>query len=100
MHRTDPAALVIGPTGLAFDEDRDLLYVASTGDNEIFAIRHAGKTRVDAGMGKLVYQDNTNLHGPLALALAPNGNLITANGDAVNAGRRHPKRAGGVYSAW
>jgi hypothetical protein len=84
-HRTDPAALVIGPTGLAYDEERDLLYVASTGDNKIFAIPNARATHQDAGMGKLVYQDNTNLHGPLGLALAPNGNLITANGDAVNA---------------
>jgi len=85
-HRTDPNALVVGPTGLAYDEDRDLLYVASTGDNGIFAILHAGKAMKDAGMGKLVYQDAANLHGPLALALAPNGNLITANGDAVNPG--------------
>ena len=84
-HRTDPAALVIGPTGLAYDEERDLLYVASTGDNEIFAIPNARGTKSDAGMGKLVYQDSTHLHGPLGLALAPNGHLITANGDAVNA---------------
>jgi hypothetical protein len=34
----------------------------------------------------VVYQDNTHLHGPLGLLLAPNGHLITANGDAVNAG--------------
>ncbi len=85
-HRTDPAALVIGPTGLAYDRSRDLLYVASTGDNEIFAIPHAGLTKTDTGMGQLIYQDNTNLHGPLGLTLAPNGHLITANGDAVNAG--------------
>ena len=26
----------------------------------------------------------THLHGPLGLVLAPNGDLITANGDAVN----------------
>jgi hypothetical protein len=32
-----------------------------------------------------VYQDNANLRGPLGLVLAPNGDLITANGDAVNA---------------
>ena len=85
-HRTDPAALVIGPTGLAYDGARDVLYVASTGDNKIFAIATAGTTLADAGAGSVVYQDNTNLHGPLGLALAPNGHLITANGDAVNAG--------------
>ena len=86
LHRTDPAALVVGPTGLAYDRFRDVLYVASTGDNEIFAIPFARGTLNDAGLGALVYKDNTHLHGPLGLALAPNGNLITANGDAVNVG--------------
>jgi hypothetical protein len=80
--RTDPNALVVGPTGLAYDAERDVLYVASTGDNAIFAIADA-RDRQDKGMGKLIYQDNAHLHGPLALALAPNGHLITANGDAV-----------------
>jgi len=69
--RTDPAALVIGPTGLAFDADHDILYVASTGDNAIFAIPHAKIRTTDAGMGAVVYQDNTHLRGPLALTLTP-----------------------------
>jgi hypothetical protein len=34
--------------------------------------------------GILVYNDPTHLHGPLALALAPNGHLLTSNGDAIN----------------
>jgi hypothetical protein len=58
--------------------------VASTGDNAVFVIQNASETQTDAGMGKLVYKDDVHLHGPLALALAPNGHLITANGDAVN----------------
>jgi uncharacterized protein (TIGR03118 family) len=85
-HHTDPNALVVGPTGLAFDEASATLYVASTADNEIFAIAHAADTRRDRGTGKLVVQDNTHLHGPLGLVLAPNGDLIAANGDAVNPG--------------
>jgi hypothetical protein len=85
-HRTDPAALVVGPTGLAYDHFRDVLYVASTGDNKIFAIAHPLFTQKDNGTGRVIYQDNTHLHGPLGLVLAPNGNLITANGDAVNPG--------------
>jgi hypothetical protein len=85
-HRFDPAALVIGPTGLAYDTDHDVLYVASTGDNKIFAIDHARSTSNDAGMGRVVYTDNVHLHGPLGLALALNGHLIAANGDAVNPG--------------
>ena len=35
------AAFVVGPTGLAYDEEADVLYVASTSDNEIFKILHA-----------------------------------------------------------
>jgi uncharacterized protein (TIGR03118 family) len=84
VHRPDPSAVVVGPTGLAYDANKDILYVASTGDNEIFAIADAKHRTTDAGMGRLVYQDNAHLHGPLGLLLAPNGDLITANGDAVN----------------
>jgi hypothetical protein len=84
LTRTDPAALVIGPTGLAYDATRDILYVASTGDNAIFSIAHALARTSDAGIGRLVYQDDAHLRGPLGLVLAPNGNLITSNGDAVN----------------
>jgi len=86
LHRTDPAALVIGPTGLAYNPFLDLLYVASTGDNEIFAIPFAAHTNKDVVKGLPVYKDSTHLHGPLGLVLAPNGHLITANGDAVNPG--------------
>ncbi len=78
------AAVVVGPTGLAYDADHDILYVASTADNEIFSIAHAKTRTSDAGMGTLVYQDNTHLHGPLGLVLTPNGDLISAQGDAVN----------------
>jgi hypothetical protein len=88
--KTDPAALVIGPTGLAYDKSSNTLYVASTGDNAIFAIPNANNRTSDLGRGNLVYRDNNHLHGPLALALAPNGNLITANGDAVNGDPNQP----------
>lgn len=83
-HRTDPAALVVGPTGLVYDARSDVLYVASTGDNAVFAIDHASRTAHDAGMGRLVYQDNAHLRGPLAMVQDPNGDLIVSNGDAVN----------------
>jgi uncharacterized protein (TIGR03118 family) len=84
VHRTDPAALVVGPTGLAYDASTDTLYVAATGDNAIYAIKHASTATTDQGRGQAVVQDPQHLHGPLALALAPNGDLIAANGDAVN----------------
>jgi DNA-binding beta-propeller fold protein YncE len=82
---TDPVALVLGPTGLAFDSHRDLLYVASTADNAIYSIPDARRTKTDQGMGTLVYQDDAYLRGPLGLVLTPNGNLIASNGDTVNA---------------
>ena len=88
MHRTDPTALVIGPTGLVFDSSKGLLYVASTGYNEIFSIANAATT-MDNGMGTVVYSDPAHLHGPRALAMAPNGDLLTSNGDAVNPDPRH-----------
>jgi hypothetical protein len=88
--RTDPAALIIGPTGLAYDAVNDILYVASTGDNAIFAIARAGARTTDARKGAVVYDNHRHLHGPLALTLTPNGDLITANGDAVNPDPRHP----------
>jgi DNA-binding beta-propeller fold protein YncE len=77
-------ALVVGPTGLAYNPKNGTLYVASTGDNEIFAIPNAATRTSDDKTGSLVYQDNAHLRGPLGLVLAPNGDLITANGDAVN----------------
>ncbi|HEX5227142.1 MAG TPA: hypothetical protein VFW44_05505 [Bryobacteraceae bacterium] len=80
------AAVVVGPTGLAYSPFGDVLYVASTDDNAIFAISHAAFANQAVNKGTLVYQDAAHLHGPLGLALAPNGNLITANGDAVFAG--------------
>ncbi|WP_193834346.1 NHL repeat-containing protein [Burkholderia ubonensis] len=87
--RTDPSALVVGPTGLAYDADNDILYVASTGDNAVFAIQNAASTN-GGGTGRLIYFDKKHLHGPLALALAPNGHLVTANGDAVNPDPQQP----------
>lgn len=83
-HRSDPAALVIGPTGLAYDAAHDVLYVASTNDNAVFAVSGAAALTHDNGRGSVIYQDNDHLRGPLALALAPNGDLVTANGDAIN----------------
>ena len=78
------AAFVVGPTGLAYDEQADVLYVGSTSDNEIFKIEHAEATNVSVLQGILVYNDPVHLHGPLALALAPDGHLLTSNGDAIN----------------
>jgi hypothetical protein len=78
-------ALVLGPTGLAFHPVTGILYVASTQDNAIYAIANAAFASQQNGKGKIVYQDDAHLRGPLARAFTPNGHLITTNGDAVNA---------------
>jgi hypothetical protein len=90
MHRCDPAALVVGPTGLVYDPARDILYVASTEDNEVFAVHNAGRTSHDLGTGRVVYRDDAHLHGPLGLALAPNGDFLVANSDVINSDPNQP----------
>jgi len=89
MHVPNAAALVLGPTGLAFDAATDTLYVASTGDNAIFAVTDAEHRTQATYKGALVFASES-LRGPLALRFAPNGDLLTANGDAVNADVLHP----------
>jgi sugar lactone lactonase YvrE len=90
MHRCDPAALVVAPTGLVYDAKRDILYVASTEDNAVFAVRGAGKTSTDDGTGKVTYRDHVHLHGPNGLAMAANGDLLAANSDAINGDANQP----------
>jgi hypothetical protein len=87
--QANTAAVILGPTGLAYDRTTDILYVASTADNEIFAVPHAGNAVSPVVTGTPIFA-NQHLRGPLALVFAPNGNLLTANGDAVNADPTHP----------
>jgi hypothetical protein len=81
--RCDPAALVVGPTGLALDAVNDVLYVASTGDNAIYGVSDPFGS-VDQGTGDVFIRDDAHLRGPLGLVRAENGNLISSQGDAVN----------------
>jgi uncharacterized protein (TIGR03118 family) len=89
-HRCDPNALILGPTGLAYVASTDTLYVASTADNAIYSVPNASTRSTDAGTGSVFYTDNMHLHGPLGLALAPNGDLLISNGDAVNGDPNQP----------
>jgi hypothetical protein len=91
-HRPDPTALVLGPAGLAYDTSADVLYVASTADNTIFAVPQAGKAVSFVIKGTPIFASPDHLRGPLGLAYAPNGHLLTANGDAVNADPTRPSR--------
>jgi len=75
--RTDPAALVVGPTGLGLSHNT--LYVADTVDNRIAAIPHASTTRKSSQAGTTVSTGGM-LNAPLGLAIAPGGDILTVNG--------------------
>ncbi|HEY1809051.1 MAG TPA: hypothetical protein VGG42_10850 [Acidobacteriaceae bacterium] len=76
--RTDPAALVIGPTGVAFDDDSGILYVADTLNNRIAAVPHA-LFRFSPSHGGFTVTSGGDLNGPLRLVLAPDHELVAAN---------------------
>lgn len=86
--RTDPAALVIGPTGVALQAncqmdgtecgDGGLLYVADTLSNRIAVIDHALGRTTSGGIGRTL-SSGGSLNGPLGLVVTPSGHLLTVN---------------------
>jgi DNA-binding beta-propeller fold protein YncE len=78
--RTDPAALVIGPTGVGLTADTSTLYVADSLNNRIAAISNPLTRTASAGTGKTV-TINGSLNDPLGLAVGLNGNILTVNGN-------------------
>ncbi|MFE0465156.1 hypothetical protein ACFW1A_38480 [Kitasatospora sp. NPDC058965] len=80
--KTDPSALVVGPTGVGLGHD-GTLYVADTVNSRITAIPHALTREHSAGTGEVVSAGG-NLNAPLGLAVAPNGHLLTVNGGDGN----------------
>ena len=91
--RTDPAALVIGPTGVglstgcnADDTDdcpvegaRTVLYVADSLSNRVAVIPDATTRTTSAGTG-ITLSSGGSLNDPLGLTVAPNGHILTVNG--------------------
>jgi hypothetical protein len=88
-HRLDAAALVLGPSGLAYDAIHDTLLVASSADNAVYEIPTAANTHSTVG-ATLLFQDLTHLHGPLDLSILPNGHLLIANSDGSNVDPNQP----------
>ena len=103
--RTDPAALVIGPTGVGLrascEGDRDdcadhddgdnrgdggdrdhhdssLLYVADTLSNRVAVIDRALTRTTTAGIGRTL-SSGGSLNGPLGLVVTPSGTVLTVN---------------------
>jgi len=93
--RTDPAALVIGPTGVALsascssaDEDdcpkgsegsQRALYVADSLNNRIALIPDAANRTTSAGVG-ITLSSGGSVNDPLGLTVAPGGHILTVNG--------------------
>jgi hypothetical protein len=80
--QTDPAALVVGPTGLALAPD-GTLYVADTLAARIARIPAATYRLSSAGRGATVTSGGS-LKSPLGLALAPSGDILSVNGGDGN----------------
>lgn len=76
--RTDPAALVIGPTGLSLSADGTTLFVADTLAARIAGISNPLTRHNSDGLGTTVAQ-GTPLNGPLGLTVAPGGDILTVN---------------------
>ena len=74
---TDPAALVVGPTGVGLGRN-GVLYVADTVTSRIAAIPNAVFRGFSAGTGFTVSRGHA-LVNPLGLVIAPNGDILTVN---------------------
>ena len=93
--RTDPAALVIGPTGLGLSpfcqgeenecESRSpgnepVLYVADSLNNRVVVITNP-LTRTRPSAAGMVLSSDGSLNDPLGLTVAPNGHILVVNGN-------------------
>jgi len=76
--RTDPAALVVGPTGAALAAN-GTLYVADTAGNRIAAIPGATWRQNTDGTGTTLTSGGA-LDGPLGLAIGPCDTVLSVNG--------------------
>ena len=81
--QTDPNALVLGPTGVALGRD-GTLYVADTVNSRIAAIPDAPFRLFPATGGGFTVSSDGDLMAPLGMTLAPNGDILTANGGDGN----------------
>jgi hypothetical protein len=76
--RDDPAALVIGPTGVALAKNGSL-YLADTLDNRIAEIPGAMTRTSPAADGGKTVSEGGHLKQPLGLVITPVGNILTTN---------------------
>jgi len=81
--RTDPNALVIGPTGVGLASNSSRLYVADTLNNRVTFIDDALERTSSAGTGRTLSEGGT-LNAPLGLTVTPGGEVLTVNGGDGN----------------
>lgn len=83
--RTDPVALVIGPTGVGLsdergeDDDGSRLYVADTLNSQVVTIDDPLERTSSAGTGHTL-SSGGSLNSPLGLTVTPGGEVLTVNG--------------------
>ena len=77
--QTNPAAFVLAPTGVALNAF-GTLFVADTSANRIAAVPFAAVRPFPATHGGITVTSGGSLAAPLGMTLAPNGNILTANG--------------------
>jgi hypothetical protein len=77
--RTDPGALVIGPTGIGLSADGSKLYVADSLNNRIAAISDPMTRSTSAGIGTTL-TSGFSLNDPLGLTVDASGDILTVNG--------------------
>lgn len=81
--RTDPSALVVGPTGVGLGAN-DTLYVADSVKSRIAAIPNALGRMNALGHGGMTVRSGGAVNDPLGLAIAPNGDIVSVNGGDGN----------------
>jgi hypothetical protein len=83
---------LVGPSGLAYNEETHTLYVTSAGGNRIYSIANADTIMAPPAIpfGTIVVSDPTHLHGALGLLIAPNGDFISAQADNFNGNPAEP----------
>jgi hypothetical protein len=79
--RTDPSALVVGPTGVGLAGD-NTLYIADSVNSQVAKITDAVKRT--SPVGGTPVSSGGAIKDPLGLAIAPNGDILTANGGDGN----------------
>jgi hypothetical protein len=88
---TNPAALVLGPTGVLLSHDGRDLYVADTANNRIQLVKDVRDARRSRGAGETIVSgsvpgspsNGSPLNGPLGLAWTPRDTIVLSNGDAL-----------------